>query len=65
MRWENMNWQHGRNGAVLVTHGKTAAARRSIPMTPRVRFILETRWDFAGKPRLRLGVARAHEEGSR
>ena len=50
MRWENINWQLGRNGAVLVTHGKTAAARRSIPMTPRVRFILETRWEFAEKP---------------
>jgi integrase len=50
MRWENINWQHGRNGAVLVTHGKTAAARRSIPMTPRVRFILDARWEFAEKP---------------
>ena len=50
MRWENINWQHGRNGAVLVTHGKTVAARRSIPMTPRVRFILEARWEFAEKP---------------
>ncbi len=50
MRWENLNWQHGRNGAVLITHGKTAAARRSIPMTVRVRFILETRWEIAGKP---------------
>ena len=50
LRWENINWQHGRNGAVLVTHGKTVAARRSIPMTPRVRFILEARWEFAEKP---------------
>ena len=39
-----------RNGAVLVTLGKTAAARHSIPMTPRVRFILEARWEFAEKP---------------
>ena len=50
MRWENINWQHGRNGAVLVTHGKTVAARRSIPMTLRVRFILEARWEFPEKP---------------
>ena len=46
MRWEIINWQHVRNVAVLVTHGKTAAARRSIPMTLRMRFILEARWEF-------------------
>jgi len=50
MRWENVNWEHGRNGAMLVTHGKTAAARGSIPMTLRARFLLEARWEFAGKP---------------
>ena len=50
MRRENINWQHGRNGAVLVTHGKTTATRRSIPMPPRVRFILEARWKFAERP---------------
>ena len=50
MRWEIINWQHVRNVAVLVTHGKTAAARRSIPMTLRMRFILEARWEFPEKP---------------
>jgi len=35
---------------LLVTHGKTAAARRVLPMTPRVREVLETRWERAGKP---------------
>ncbi len=40
----------GRNGTLLVTHGKTAAARRVLPMTPRVRGILEARWKSAGKP---------------
>jgi len=50
MRWEDLNWKNGRNGTLLVTHGKTAAARRLIPMTPRVRFVLETRWEFASKP---------------
>ena len=34
----------------LVTHGKTAAARRLLPMTPRVRGVLENRWESAGKP---------------
>ena len=34
----------------MVTHGKTKAARRVLPMTPRVRHILETRWNSQGKP---------------
>jgi integrase len=50
MRWDELNWNAGKFGALLVTHGKTAAARRTIPMTPRVRFILETRWEIANKP---------------
>jgi len=50
MRWENVNWQHGKFGTVLVPFGKTAAARRVIPLTPRVRFVLEARWEFAKKP---------------
>ena len=50
LRWENLNWDNGRNGTLLVTGGKTIAARRVIPMTPRVRFVLETRWEHAQKP---------------
>jgi integrase len=50
LRWEYVTWLSGRNGALLVTHGKTASARRVLPMTPRVRGILETRWLAAGKP---------------
>jgi integrase len=50
LRWESMTWTNGRYGTLLVTHGKTAAARRVLPMTPRVRNVLETRWDRAGKP---------------
>jgi len=48
--WEAIAWANGRHGTLLVTHGKTAAARRVLPMTPRVRKILETRWEVAGKP---------------
>ena len=33
-------------------YGKTAAARRVLPMTPRVRAILEARWYAAGKPEI-------------
>jgi len=50
LRWEDLTWVNGRNGTLLVTHGKTASARRVLPMTPRVRSILETRWIRAGKP---------------
>lgn len=50
MRWEHVTWLNGRNGALLVTRGKTASARRLLPMTPRVRALLENRWNVAGKP---------------
>ena len=50
LRWEAITWSNGRHGTFLVTHGKTAAARRVLPMTPRVRTILEDRWLNAGKP---------------
>jgi integrase len=49
-RWENVTWVNGRHGSILVTHGKTKAARRSLPMTPRVRALLERRWDEAKRP---------------
>ena len=48
--WDSITWVNGRNGTLLVTHGKTRAARRMLPMTPRVRHILEARWEAAGKP---------------
>jgi integrase len=50
LRWEALTWSNGRHGTLLVTHGKTAAARRVLPMTPRVRAVLESRWERAGKP---------------
>lgn len=50
LRWEAITWTNGRHGTFLVTHGKTASARRVLPMTPRVRTILEMRWEAAEKP---------------
>ena len=50
LRWEAITWQNGRHGTLLVTHGKTAAARRVLPMTARVSDILEGRWRAAGEP---------------
>jgi integrase len=50
LSWESIAWVNGRYGTLLVTHGKTAAARRVLPMTPRVRAILGSRWERTGKP---------------
>lgn len=50
LRWENVNWDGGRNGTVLVAKGKTKAARRLLPLSPRVRMMLENRWKLAGEP---------------
>jgi integrase len=50
LRWEAITWSNGRNGTLLVTHGKTAAARRVLPMTPRVRNLLEGRWESVHRP---------------
>ena len=52
LRWETITWTRtsGRNGTLLVTHGKTKAARRVLPFTLRVRAVLEERWEVAGCP---------------
>jgi integrase len=50
LRWENINWDGGRNGVLLITKGKTKAARRVLPLSPRVRIMLENRWKLAGRP---------------
>lgn len=50
LSWENITFANGRNGTLLITHGKTPAARRMLPMTLRVRAVLEGHWENAGKP---------------
>jgi len=50
LSWENLNWDAGRHGTIMITRGKTKAARRLLPMTPRVRLVLELRCEAAGKP---------------
>lgn len=50
LRWEDITWVNGRHGLLFVTHGKTAAARRPIPMTPRARKTLEALWQSQGRP---------------
>jgi integrase len=43
LRLESIMWVNGRYGTLFVTDGKTTAARRVLPMTPRVRGILTLR----------------------
>jgi integrase len=50
LSWDMVTWSSGRHGERFVNRGKTAAARRSLPMTPRVRAILEQQWERSGKP---------------
>lgn len=50
LRWEAITWTNGHHGSLRVTHGKTAAARRLVPMTPRVRNTLENLWEASQKP---------------
>jgi hypothetical protein len=33
LAWENVNWDAGRHGTVMITRGKTKAAQRLFPMT--------------------------------
>ena len=50
MCWESVSRTNGHCGTLQVTHGKTAAARRMLPMSPRVRRLLERRWEAAKNP---------------
>jgi len=50
LRWEAISWVAGKFGSFRVIYGKTAAARRTLPMTSRVRSVLLSLWQSAGKP---------------
>jgi len=50
LRWESVTWTNGRNGTILITHGKTSAARRVLPLSIRARNILHDRWEALGNP---------------
>jgi integrase len=50
LRWESIGWSNGQQGVLQVTHGKTAAARRMIPMSLRVRSVIDRRWSEAKRP---------------
>lgn len=48
--WESVSWTNGRSGSIQITHGKSPAARRVLPMTPRVRSVIEMMWRQQGRP---------------
>jgi len=50
LRWEHINLNGERYGALRVSEGKTKAARRIIPLTLRVRTVLEALWENADRP---------------
>src|SRR5262249_14925711 len=45
-----VTWVHGRHGRLVLPHGRRAGARRAVPMTLRVRAILQSGWEAAGEP---------------
>jgi integrase len=53
LRWEFVNWSAGRHGIVLIKKGKTKAARRLLPLSPRVSVMLQAR---CGLPKRRMGT---------
>ena len=51
MQWQEITWPNaGKRGTILVIKGKSSAARRFIPMTPRVLAVLQSRWEDQGRP---------------
>ena len=47
--WEHIRFVDSKRAVIVVPGTKTSAAARPVPMTPRVRDMLETRWQQAGK----------------
>lgn len=50
LRWEYIAFANGVGGLLQIASGKTAAARRVLPMTPRVRSVLWNLWLAARRP---------------
>jgi integrase len=44
LRWESITRNNAWHGTLRITHGKTAAARRVLPLAHRIRNALEFRW---------------------
>ena len=50
LEWGNVWFASGRYGALFVPFGKTRADRRTVPLTPRSRTVLEARWEADKQP---------------
>ncbi len=50
LQWDDISFEDFKYGSLSVRHGKTKAARRKIPLTPRVRNLLDARWKNADQP---------------
>jgi integrase len=50
LRWPHVLLNDDTKGLIQIVDGKTKAARRILPMTPRVYALLQARFDAAGKP---------------
>lgn len=50
LRWEQINFGGERYGSLRVVEGKTKAARRVIPLTKRVRAVMDALWENAKRP---------------
>jgi integrase len=64
MRWEEITWGNGRNGTLLITYGKTAAARRVLPSHPKSQIRAGNALGDSWKAGRGLGMACAHTSWS-
>jgi integrase len=49
LKWENVRWIDANRAVLIVPGTKTEAASRIVPMTPRLRDILQNSWEKSGK----------------
>jgi integrase len=67
LRWEYVHFEpagNARLGYVHIPRGKTKNSKRNVPLSARVREVLERRWEAAGKPQLGFVFARNDKEKS-
>jgi integrase len=50
LQWPAIFLNEDWTGLIQIVEGKSKAARRMLPITPRVYSLLKTRWEEAGKP---------------
>jgi integrase len=50
LEWQHILLHDDDSGFIQIAEGKSKAAKRTLPMTPRVHGVLSARWESAGKP---------------